>query len=185
MKPIPTLAAAALALALSLPAPLHAQETLKALIKQCETMNNVNVNTVSRKDKKTGQLEPSVITITINDNPTLCRRFTDAFNKDRTAAEQEIINRSDGRINTLTYRFADATYTYTPYGQADKGNAVVSVVRRGVHQFNFDFNFDSLNERLNERLKDLPERLNDASRRIEERLKELPSDISIDISTPQ
>jgi hypothetical protein len=148
-------------------------------------MDNVNVNTVSSKDKKTGQLEPAIVTITITANPALCRRFTDAFNKDRSQAEQEIINRSGGHINSLTYRFADDTYTYTAIGPETEGNATISVVRRGANSFNFNFNFnfDSLNERLNERLKDLPERINDSSRRIELQLKDIPTDFPIDIST--
>ncbi|MDR0962514.1 MAG: DUF5024 domain-containing protein [Mediterranea sp.] len=136
MKLIPTIAAMAFAFLVSLPTEVHAQETLKILIQKCETMDDVDINIIRRKDKKTGELEHSAVTITIKDNKPLCEEFEKAFRKDSESAEQEIISRKGKIVSSIFCRFGDVSYSYS---QSSAGNATVSVIHKSTRMFNFDW----------------------------------------------
>jgi poly(A) polymerase Pap1 len=109
----------------SLSADLFAQETLKALIKKCESMENVNVNVVRSKNKETRELEQEMTSISFRNNQALVNEFIAAFAKDKEMADQEIENKSNGKITNLFYRFGDVSYSFS---QHDDTGASVSVM---------------------------------------------------------
>lgn len=106
---------------------LVAQEAIKALVKRCETMNNVDVNIVRRKNKDSKELNRSIINISFNNNEALVQEIVAAFNKDRNAADEEMENRSNGKVNNLTLRFGQTRYSFT---QSNNGDASISVIEQ-------------------------------------------------------
>jgi hypothetical protein len=129
MKLIHSLVVLAMALLIGIPAELSAQEALDALVKKCETMKDVDINIIRKKNSKTGKLEPSVVTIDVTDNEKLCQAFLDAFEKDSNQATRTIENRKGGVVNTLFYSFEGVSYSYSPGKK--KGCCTVTVLRRG------------------------------------------------------
>jgi hypothetical protein len=125
MKTRSLIAVAILLLTGSLAADLSAQETLKALVKKCENMENVDINVVRKRDEKTRALERTVTSIRINNNQALVNEFIAAFEKDKEMADQEIENKSNGKIKNIHYRFGDASYSFSP---GSNGSASITVI---------------------------------------------------------
>jgi hypothetical protein len=125
MKTRSLIAAAILLLGGSLSADLFAQETLKALVKKCESMENVNINVVRSKNKETREPEKEIINISFVNNQALVDEFIAAFAKEKELADQEIENKSNGKITNLFYRFGDVSYSFS---QHDETGASVSVM---------------------------------------------------------
>ncbi|MDR2919154.1 MAG: DUF5024 domain-containing protein [Tannerella sp.] len=107
---------------------LSAQETLKALVKKCENMENVNVNIVRNKDKTTRKVSKVITSISFSNNEVLVKEILAAFNKDKDMADQEIENRSNGRVNNLFYRFGSVSYSFSEDGN---GSGSLSVIGKG------------------------------------------------------
>ena len=106
---------------------MFAQDALKALVQKCENMENVNVNVVRSRNKETRKLERLVTSISFSDNQALVNEFIAAFNKDKDMADQEIENRSGGKITNVFYIFGDRSYSFS---QDDDGSASITVIER-------------------------------------------------------
>jgi hypothetical protein len=127
MKTRHLIAVAILLLTGSLANGLSAQETLKALVKKCQNMENVSVSVVRNKNKETKKPEQAITSISFNDNQALENEFIAAFEKDRALADQEIENKSNGRITNMFYRFGEVSYSFS---HDDDGSASVSVIEK-------------------------------------------------------
>lgn len=104
---------------------VFAQEALKALVKKCENMENVNINVVRNKNKETREMERVITNINFDGNQALVNEFIAAFEKDRGMADQEIENKSNGKITNMFYKFGNVSYSFS---QNDEGGASVSVM---------------------------------------------------------
>jgi hypothetical protein len=111
----------------------NAQESvIKALVKKCETMESVDVNTIRSRDRETKELTRELVSISIKSNPALVKEFQDAFqeayqkefSKSKDAADQEVVTRRGGKIVNLVYRFGDVSYHFSV---ENEGNASVSI----------------------------------------------------------
>ncbi|MDR3142997.1 MAG: DUF5024 domain-containing protein [Tannerellaceae bacterium] len=127
MKTRNLIAVAILLLTGSLAADLSAQETLKALVKKCENMENVNISVVRNKNKETREMQRAIINISFNNNQALAGEFIAAFEKDKEMADQEIENKSNGKTTTIFYRFGNVTYSFS---QGNDGSASISVIEK-------------------------------------------------------
>lgn len=107
---------------------LSAQEALKALVKRCESMKDVNVNIVKNKDKNTRKVRQVITSVSFKNNPGLVKDILDAFNKDKDMADQEIENRSNGRTNNLFYKFGSTSYSFS---ENEEGAGSLSVIEKG------------------------------------------------------
>ncbi|MDR1203802.1 MAG: DUF5024 domain-containing protein [Tannerellaceae bacterium] len=125
MKTRNLIAVAILLITGSLATDLFAQETLKALVKKCENMENVSVNVVRNRNKETREMQRAITNISFNSNQALVNEFIAAFDKDKEMADQEIENKSNGKITNIFYRFGDVSYSFT---QGDNGGASISVM---------------------------------------------------------
>lgn len=96
---------------------MQAQEHLSALVKKCETMDNVDMNVAQNKNRETKKPERVIKTLTIKDNPKLVDEFVAAFAKDKEAAYRVIEKKQEGRIVPSFYRFAngktDISYSFS------------------------------------------------------------------------
>jgi hypothetical protein len=113
----------------SLATDLFAQETLKALVQKCENMENVNINVVRRRNKETKEMERTITNISFSDNQALKNEFIAAFDKDKGLVDQEIENRSNGKIINIFYRFGDISYSFS-LSQSDDGSESISVIEK-------------------------------------------------------
>jgi lipopolysaccharide export LptBFGC system permease protein LptF len=131
-------------LAGSLAAEAWAQETLKALVKKCETADLVRMSIISNRNKEK-KLVKKVTTITILNDDALVNEFIKAFEKDENEALQVISNKQGGKTNNVFYRFEGATYNFSIQS---KGNASVSVIEQdgtNADQSSFFFSNDVTN----------------------------------------
>jgi hypothetical protein len=116
---------AILLLAGSLMSHLSAQETLKALVKKCETLDAVEMHIIKNRNKETKELTRSVVTITIRNNEALVNEFIAAFKKDEDSATQVTERKQNGgKIVPFMYVFEDTQYSFNYTG---KGNAIINV----------------------------------------------------------
>lgn len=97
---------------------LVAQEHLNALMKKCESLDNVSVEVIYNKDPKTKKPEKNVVSVTFyrQENAKLLNDFLDAFKKDREAAYRVMEKKLNGKVTPSMYRFSgagDTDITYT------------------------------------------------------------------------
>ncbi|CAK7026982.1 MAG: hypothetical protein PARBA_01130 [Parabacteroides sp.] len=97
---------------------LMAQEHLNALMKKCESLDNVSVEVIYNKDPKTKKPEKNVVSVTFyrQENAKLLNDFLDAFKKDREAAYRVMEEKINGKVTPSLYRFSgagDTDITYT------------------------------------------------------------------------
>lgn len=97
---------------------LMAQEHLNALMKKCESLDNVSVEVIYNKDPKTKKPEKNVVSVTFyrQENAKLLNDFLDAFKKDREAAYRVMEKKLNGKVTPSMYRFSgagDTDITYT------------------------------------------------------------------------
>jgi hypothetical protein len=118
----------------------NAQESvIKALVKKCETMESVDVNTIRSRDRETKELTKELISISIKSNPALVKEFQDAFqnayekefSKNKDAAEQEIITRRGGKIVNLVYKFGNISYHFSTKNEGDASVMIQTNPGRG------------------------------------------------------
>ncbi|MDR0748215.1 MAG: DUF5024 domain-containing protein [Tannerellaceae bacterium] len=131
MKTRHLIAAAILLITGSLSANLPAQETLKALVKKCESMDNVNTSVVRNRNKQTKKLEKEIISLNFSNNQALVNEFIAAFEKDKLMADKEIEGKNNGK-KTLFYRFGDTSYSFS---QLNEGSASVSVIQKDEYEY--------------------------------------------------
>ncbi|MDR0995346.1 MAG: DUF5024 domain-containing protein, partial [Tannerella sp.] len=70
---------AALLLLGSLSADLSAQTHLTALMKKCESLSNVDMSIIRKRDPQTKELYNAVVTVSIKNNAPLMQEFLAAF----------------------------------------------------------------------------------------------------------
>lgn len=97
---------------------LVAQEHLNALMKKCESLDNVSVEVIYNKDPKTKKPEKNVVSVTFyrQENAKLLNDFLDAFKKDREVAYRVMEEKINGKVTPSLYRFCgagDTDITYT------------------------------------------------------------------------
>ena len=97
---------------------LMAQEHLNALMKKCESLDNVSVEVIYNKDPKTKKPEKNVVSVTFyrQENAKLLNDFLDAFKKDREVAYRVMEEKINGKVSPLLYRLSvagDKDITYT------------------------------------------------------------------------
>lgn len=107
---------------------LSAQEALKALVKKCENMENVNVSIVRNKDKTTRKVSQVMTGVSFSNNEALVKEILAAFNQDKDMADQEIEDRSNGRVKSLYYSFGSTSYSFSEDGN---GGGSLSVIKNG------------------------------------------------------
>jgi uncharacterized protein (DUF169 family) len=99
-----------------------AQETIKALIEKCKTMENMEVSVVRNKNRETKKLEKEVVMVKFKNNEALVKEFIAAFNQDKDAAD-EIIERSKDGSKDIRYSFDNNVFC--SFSQNTKGEASV------------------------------------------------------------
>lgn len=104
---------------------VSAQENLKALIQKCEKMESVNINIIRNRDEETKKLTRTITNISFRNNEALLNEFITAFEKDREMADQEIENKSGGKIKNIFYRFGNTNYSFSV---GEDGSASISVI---------------------------------------------------------
>lgn len=136
MKPRVFILTAALLGATSLAGDLLAQTNLIALMKRCETMEKIDVDVVSNKDRKTRRPVKEVITISFSkkDHPKLLDEFIDAFRKDKEAAYKVMESKVNGKVIPSYYRFAvgtsDISFSLDGANEEPEGNGGI-ILRNG------------------------------------------------------
>lgn len=112
----------------SLSSEVMAQKTINALVKKCESIDGVDMNIVKNRDRKTKQVEKTIINLTIENNPSLVKEFIAAFEKDEPDAYQIIQDKKNGKIIPQFYRFEGVSYSFS---MSDNGkSATVTVIQR-------------------------------------------------------
>ncbi len=92
---------------------LMAQNALRAMVKKCESADNVEVNVVRKKDKETMKVKQSITTIKIKSNKALVDEFIAAFEKDEPSAYEVIYSKKDGRMVPQFFKFKDVTFSFS------------------------------------------------------------------------
>ncbi len=92
---------------------LMAQNALRAMVKKCESADNVEVNVVRKKDKETMKLKQSITTIRIKSNKALIDEFIAAFEKDEPSAYEVIYTKKDGKIVPQYFKFKDVSFSFS------------------------------------------------------------------------
>lgn len=114
---------------------ISAQETLKALVVRCETMDEVSVSIVHQRDRETKQTTQIVKSLKFTDNKSLKDEFLAAFDKDKDEAIQVIEKKKDGKIVPSYYQFADGDFnvSYTIKVSEDGLGANISIISQRVN----------------------------------------------------
>jgi len=93
---------------------VHAQENIKAMIKKCESMDEViEADIVRYNDPRIKKLSRSTILIKMLATPALEQQLEEAFRKDSAKATQAVEQKKDGKVSHMLYRFDSSTYSYT------------------------------------------------------------------------
>ncbi|MDR1369751.1 MAG: DUF5024 domain-containing protein [Dysgonamonadaceae bacterium] len=90
---------------------LIAQEHLKAVIKKCESADNVDVTVVRQKDKETLKVKQSITTIRIPFSHKLTDEILAAFEKDEPSAYEVIYSKKNGKIVPQFFRFKNVSFS--------------------------------------------------------------------------
>lgn len=111
-----------------------AQENLNALIKKCETMDDVDISIVHQRDRKTMKTTQIIKSVSIKNKKSLVDDFIKAFELDRDKAYQAIDNKKKGRMLPSFYQFSDGSrsisYSFSVSGTNGE-NASISVIQKG------------------------------------------------------
>ena len=91
---------------------LMAQTTLKALVKKCESIENVEMNIARKKDRETLKIKQSITYIKIVSNKALVDEFIAAFEKDEPFAYEAIRSKEDGRMIPFHFKFKGVTFNF-------------------------------------------------------------------------
>ena len=129
MKIKNVLAIAILLIIVGINSDLMAQTALRALVKKCESAENVEMNIVRQKDKETLNVQRSIISIKITSNKALVDEFIAAFEKDEPSAYEVICSKRNGKIIPQFYRFKGVSFSFS-YDSANgkQGDAHISMI---------------------------------------------------------
>jgi len=93
---------------------VQAQENIKAMIKKCESMEEViEADIVRYNDPRIKKLSRSTILIKLITSPALEQQLEEAFRKDSAKATHAVEQKKDGKVSQMLYRFDASTYSYT------------------------------------------------------------------------
>ncbi|MDL2265198.1 DUF5024 domain-containing protein [Parabacteroides sp. OttesenSCG-928-G07] len=87
---------------------MQAQSNIKALMKKCETMDNVDVTRI--QNRTTGGKGTIITNIKFTNNRELLNEFIEALKKDDTEATYITESKVNGKMIPTFYRFKNATY---------------------------------------------------------------------------
>ena len=113
MKIKNVLAIAILLIIAGLSSDLMAQTALRAMVKKCESAENVEMSIVRKKDQETLKMKQSVVTIKITSNKALVDEFIAAFEKDEPSAYEAIYSKKDGKTIPQHFKFKGVTFTFS------------------------------------------------------------------------
>lgn len=102
-----------------------AQEKIAAFIKKCESMDNVGMDVIQRRDPATKKLTQEIITIKISNNKPLIDELLNAFAADKENSSQAIDTKKNGKLVPSFYNFKDVSYSVEI--RSDK-NATITVI---------------------------------------------------------
>lgn len=91
---------------------LKAQEALKAMMKKCETIDNVDMSVVRQKNKETLKVTHAIITVRIKSNKALVDEFIAAFMKDEPNAYETIYSKKGGKDIPQFFRFKNVSFSF-------------------------------------------------------------------------
>jgi len=83
---------------------IQAQTNIKAVIKKCETLDNVDMSRVRNKERV-------ITSVNFKNNDALMNEILDALKKDETTAEQIIESKVNGKMVPTFYRFDKGTFS--------------------------------------------------------------------------
>ncbi len=113
MKTVKMLLVAMLFIIGSLTNESAAQNTLRALMKKCETIDNIDVNVVRQKNKETLKVTQIITTVQIPASDKMVDEFIAAFEKDEPSAYQVISSKKNGRIVPQYYKFNNVSFSFS------------------------------------------------------------------------
>ncbi|MDH6534433.1 DUF5024 domain-containing protein [Parabacteroides sp. 52] len=99
---------------------IYGQTHIKALVKKCETMDNVELSRVRDRDPAKNR-QRTVTSIMFKNNEELLDLFIEAAKKDEADATQIIESKVNGKMVPSFYRFGNTSFSIS---QKKDGNAV-------------------------------------------------------------
>jgi len=111
---------------------LKAQDAIKALMKKCESMENVTIDVIRNRNSVTGRRPKNANNVIIrisyksSSNQSLDQEIIAAFQKDRDRADREMINKSDGKIIRMNFIFGNSNFSYN----YDAENDMINITAR-------------------------------------------------------
>ena len=106
-------------------ADVSAQEAIRAVIKKCETMEDVKISVIRNKDKATKKVTQVITDVSFKNNEALSKEILAAFEKDKDKSDQEIEEWAGGRLKEMLYRFG---YSYYTFSQKEDGSCTLTAV---------------------------------------------------------
>lgn len=110
-----------------------AQEKLNALMKRCESMDNVDISVVQQRNPTTRKISQIITTAKFSNNKALVDEFLSAFESDKNDAIQIIDKKKDGRMVPSYYQFnvGSKSVAYTITVKNDGTDASVTMIQNG------------------------------------------------------
>lgn len=103
---------------------MMAQDNLRALVKKCETLDEVDMNIVRQRNNNL-KMTQVITSLTIKNNPALVKEFLEAFKKDEPSATQAIENKKNGKLQPSYYQFNGVSFSFS---QSDEGKASITMI---------------------------------------------------------
>ena len=110
-----------------------AQQNLDALMKKCESMDNVDMDVVQQRNPSTKKITQVIKNINIKNNKALVDDFLKAFQADRENAIQAIDSKKDGKMVPSYYQFqiGKKNVSYSITVNKEGVNASVAMIQNG------------------------------------------------------
>ena len=110
-----------------------AQENIDALMKKCESMDNVDMDVVQQRDPSTKKLAQVIRNVNIKNNKALVDDFLKAFLADRENAIQAIDSKKGGKMIPSYYQFqiGKKNVAYSISISNEGANASIAMIQNG------------------------------------------------------
>lgn len=130
-KNIPAVALIVIASCFS--ATVSAQNNLNALMKKCESMDDVSLNVIQERNPATKKISQIIKTVKITNKKALVDEFLKAFQADKDEAIQAIESKKNGKMMPSYYQFSDkGKQTSYTFKASDDGTAAsVTFIQNG------------------------------------------------------
>jgi len=115
-------------------ATVSAQEHLNALMKKCETMDDVSLDVVQQRSSTTKKISQIIKTVMIKNNKALVDDFLKAFQADKENAIQAIESKkAGGKMVPSFYQFGGKgdSVSYSFDLSKDGNGATVTLIQKG------------------------------------------------------